>query len=95
MWYSFSIRFYTDSREVKKENDWEGGETGGREREREGERKEKISLFSLLTPSPIDFWVDLILPVSLKKLLSEGCIRAYSCYSFILPKTSQCIANVL
>ena len=49
MWYSVLVRFYTDSREVKGENDWEGG-GGGRG---------KISLFSLLTPSPIDFWFDL------------------------------------
>ena len=51
MWYSFLVRFYTDSREVKGENDWEGDEGGG--------ASGKISLFCLLTPSPIDFWVDL------------------------------------
>ena len=51
MWYSFLVRFYTDSREVKGENDWEGAEGGG--------ESGKILLFCLLTPSPIDFWVDL------------------------------------
>ena len=48
MWHSFLVRFYTDSREVKGENDCEGGGESG-----------KISLFCLLTPSPIDFWFDL------------------------------------
>ena len=35
VWYSFLVRVYTDSREVKGENDWEGGERGGGGRERE------------------------------------------------------------